>query len=275
MARHAPHAQRLRSWTGALAVLLATSASVAPEAALAAAIPFSGTLSVQLTPNRMLAGPIGPVSGAGTATLAGGGSFTLPAGAFATSTSTAPGIPTGASPNSIYLISRSLVGASEPGSFQAGGGPAGGFGGLMALGFEYAEELGIVPLTLVFGKAELFMQPIGGGLFFGSEMAFCLVGPCPVVTFADGWTTGAISIAPPTRTSSRLTAVGFDHRTAGGAGHIQLVTPFVVFDSSGSSSGFAAGIATLDLQFVPEPGVPSVLALAACAAAFRGARRRR
>ncbi len=81
------------------------------------------------------------------------------------------------------------------------------------------------------------------------------------------WTTGTVSARAPVGWvgTNSLVRKGSDQRTPSGAGNVQLVTPFVLRrtedrHASPPETGYQAGIAILDLQFVPEPS--AMLALA-------------
>ncbi len=65
------------------------------------------------------------------------------------------------------------------------------------------------------------------------------------------------SFALPSGTLTTVTVSGFDARTPGGLGLLRLVNPPTIFDFAGSEV-FPA-YATLDLQFVPEPGAALLL----------------
>lgn len=90
-----------------------------------------------------------------------------------------------------------------------------------------------------------------------------------------GWTTGVVSASassasPPTFWK----ASGFDARTAGGLGTVQLVTPYrITYSDSLGGTTSVTGIGELRLEFVPEPGAGAMLAFGALAAGWLGARR--
>jgi hypothetical protein len=75
------------------------------------------------------------------------------------------------------------------------------------------------------------------------------------------WTTGKVQITGvatsfPETQSTTLSQTGFDARTTGGLGMVQLVTPIRIFSNLGPDRG---GFAILALHFVPEPGQPLLL----------------
>jgi hypothetical protein len=67
------------------------------------------------------------------------------------------------------------------------------------------------------------------------------------------WTTGRVSVSAAGGSGfpTRLVRSGYDNRTPGGGGTIQMVTPRLTHWAAGSHWG---DIAVLRLQFVPEPG---------------------
>ena len=75
---------------------------------------------------------------------------------------------------------------------------------------------------------------------------------------------GALNGSPST-----VMGTGFDNRTAGGAGVLQLVSPTIV---GLGALGSLASLATLTLHIVPEP---ATALLVACGLAGLGALRRR
>ncbi len=145
---------------------------------------------------------------------------------------------------------------------------------------------------------ELPLSPIGGA-FGGSAFGrgSLVPGASPSVfdqtIWGVPWTTGTVTARAPLEAGGThsLVAKGTDQRTPQGLGHLQLVTPFVIRwtedrHAPPAVTGYQAGIAILDLQFVPEPaallllasGVPALAVLyrravgARCGASWRGAR---
>jgi hypothetical protein len=76
------------------------------------------------------------------------------------------------------------------------------------------------------------------------------------------WTTGSVTLTAtgrgPHKTIERRK--GFDSRTSGGAGKIQLVTPIITRWQQPASNFETGGIAILKLEFAPEPGAWAMLA---------------
>jgi hypothetical protein len=76
------------------------------------------------------------------------------------------------------------------------------------------------------------------------------------------WTTGSVTLTAtgrgPHKTVERRK--GFDARTAGGAGKIQLVTPIITRWTQPAAAWETGGIGILKLEFAPEPGAWAMLA---------------
>jgi hypothetical protein len=90
------------------------------------------------------------------------------------------------------------------------------------------------------------------------------------------WTAGLVALQGVATSysgtrSTTLSRSGFDARTAGGAGSLQLVTPIRIQASSGALD--RGGFAVLELQFAPEPDRLLLLGSGATVLALLGARR--
>lgn len=220
-------------------------------AALAAPIPFSGTLAVDL-------GAFGGYTamGVGVADVAPTGAFTLAGGELVLSTErTLPDFPS-------LPVRVRVIGANAPGTFAPGGGPAGGFG---------AE---FVPVS---GGAFVHFTATSGPPFFSLPLP--LLGNGGTLTFplfdlstpTGNWTTGAATrVFMDDGVLRTVTLAGSDARTVGGLGTIQLVTPVTVL---GLGALEEPVFATLTLTFVPEPG--DALLVAAGVAGITALGRRR
>jgi hypothetical protein len=127
------------------------------------------------------------------------------------------------------------------------------------------------------------LSPIGGA--FGGKASYraSLYPGSQTPTFFDvtlwgfPWTTGTVTARATDYPATSLVYKGTDQRTPGGAGNIQLVTPFVVRYTENRTpwTGYQVGVAIADLQFVPEPGALLMLAsgLTALAGLWRLSRR--
>jgi hypothetical protein len=132
------------------------------------------------------------------------------------------------------------------------------------------------------------LSPIGGA-FGGSAFGRGWIWPSGTTpNFFDQtlwgfpWTTGTVTARAPLELSGTTSLVfkGTDQRTPAGAGNLQLVTPFVIRWTEDRHApppvtGYQAGVAILDLQFVPEPSALLVLAsgMLALAGLFTHSRR--
>jgi len=84
--------------------------------------------------------------------------------------------------------------------------------------------------------------------------------PFVVVAHRFPWTTGTVTVTATVRGPANTFEVrkGFDNRTAGGIGTVQLVTPILtewLSQVAGSDLFETGGIGVMQIQFVPEPGV--------------------
>ena len=91
------------------------------------------------------------------------------------------------------------------------------------------------------------------------------------------WTTGTASVTATGRGPHKTLEVrkGFDLRTAGGGGTIQLVTPVLTHWLQPSANFETGGIGVLSFTFAPEPRVWLALAsgLSMLAVLYRARRR--
>ncbi len=138
----------------------------------------------------------------------------------------------------------------------------------MDLGLDISVQLGIVPLSPVFGSLPLPLHAgIPGTATASIDISANVLGVSVVGT---GWTTGTISasdqttgasIVPTATTATTFTAVGTNNLSVGG-GQITLVTPYVI-RLRGIVTENRAGYAVLTLNLVvPEPGLVHLVGLA-------------
>jgi hypothetical protein len=201
----------------------------------------------------------------------------------------------GAYPATIFF---SLM--NEAGSFTAGGGPGTGmltplpsapgfrasfsggpsqFGGTQRLLGQFLWKLA-PPLDHI----KAYYQPFSvlGGSFGGTDMGITggTAGFTRWTAWGFPWTTGAVTAMGTgfMGTPITLSAEGSDLRTPSGAGTLSLVTPHLVWRDRVLSLPTTGTpfVATLRLQFAPEPGATVLLlsGIAGLAALSRFARRR-
>jgi hypothetical protein len=241
--------------------LWAASAAGAP-------VPFSGTLSIDLTAGTPLS-----VSGSGVADVTLSGSsvtaLALPAGVFAgvatipLTPSASPAVALRASlsnPTLLLSAGRPPCDVATPALGCLGSGPLHGRAGLLGLlriGLLGTPASPLASLTLL-------AAPVGGA---GSAVASNTVVAASARLVGAGWTTGP-ALAFATHAGG---VVGTFARTGtANSAHIQVVTPFAVTTSVGPGS--QPGFAILDLVFVPEPSVPVLLGAGVALALGLGAR---
>ena len=227
-------------------------------ASAAGALPFAGTLHLELGTGFTISG-----TGQGVSTPARAG---IASGGFATTLTQLP-------PSEFVPITRIVLGSPAgltAASWGLGRGPGGGFGG-------DAPLLG----TARIGLLGVFTLPVPLAVV-GSEGATRTVSG-PAITVAlrgGGWTTGRVSYFNPDFATSPLRVrTGGDLRTPDGAGRLSLVSATVV--SFGVGSGFEDALfARLDLDYraepaagIPEPGALPLFGLGALAVRAGSARR--
>jgi hypothetical protein len=265
-----------RKFALVLASLLATAA--APRVAEAALLTLAGsTLTVSVGPVPPITVPQS-VAGVPVLVSSGGGSFTEPAGLFNTTAMLPPELFTGVPLiNGFTLVvsnlTKQIAQGAQPGSLASSFGihrAGGGLGGPGPLtGAAIVNVLGLfnlnVPLAPI-GYTDAYTSVSGGSIM--------------VTVFGTGWTTGDVTLTGvSTETPSgaplntvTFDALGFDNRTAGHRGVVQLVSPFKVISGA---TGNLPGYALQTLTFVPEPGTLVLLGAGVLGLVGYGLRRRR
>jgi hypothetical protein len=183
----------------------------------------------------------------------GAGSFTEPASIFTgsvmlptslfTGVALINGLTVGNLANGTKFINTAgAVAGSRPVNLLRGG--TGNLGGPGPLGgTAFVNVLGLFNLAIPLGV-------IGNT---GGTTAV-VAGTLAVTVQGTGWTTGVVTITNVTTGTPAVNTVinvGYDNRTPGHAGIIQLISPFHV---TTNAAGNLPGLATQTLTFVPEPG---------------------
>ena len=149
------------------------------------------------------------------------------------------------------------------------------FGGTMRLLGEYRTNRGIYIVSKSAGATPWNLQHIGAGastmggvVTAGLKYTTMIVRPWlnlgsygytprTATISAFPWTTGAVEVtASGGPQATALKRTGYDNRTPGGAGNVQMVSPALTLWNHASIGDYYPGsIATIKLTFVPEPAV--------------------
>ena len=235
-------------------------------AAQAVPLPFSATLTLQL---GIGGGTVLSASGAGVGDSAGaGGTASIPAGALPLQLTQPLSPPVLSLLYGFAVAGPAQVNMKAP--LKAGSNQALAFNGAIgAMGLnasayvlnKAAKAVGAIPLALL-------------GAATGVSTLSGLIGGVISSTFSHNryklgviTVSGGLAPGPPTV----FMATGFDARTLGGAGTLQLVTPAVY---SVGALGSIPILSTLSITYTPEPGTAILLA-AGVAALSAMARRHR
>ena len=249
----------------------------AAQAAPALDVPFTGTLTI-LRPDGLERGqePLS-IEGAGTASVVGN-ALVIPRGVFR-----ATGVAPFGAFGSVVDLSNA-TGTFSPGGASAPFSPVdgartdftcppqpfvrapcllgGGFGGGMAL---FASAM---PSLEAFGGGGTLLRPTTG-LTLGPQLASYVFG-APWTTrtaYVTGWTYLYSPYAEPdTPTTRRFTTTGTRSGPLGRGGRLSLVTPVAI-----GTLDFprVAGVARLEIEFMPEPGAVLLMGAALLVVAVR------
>lgn len=214
---------------GALAATIAAPAG-------AAIYPVNGTLGMEIgtLPAFSVTGTDSAARSDGTGLTA-----TAPEGMFQVNFSTA------LSPALLGLIGTAkVVGQNEPGSFTSNGGPLGGVGGPMGLNADLI--LGAFVITIP-------LDVVGAG---GTTTVSASGSLLHITVLGSPWQVTDTTVTGNFDGATVLTGDGFDNRTAAGRGTLQLVSPtrIKLFSGGFGLNAILPSVATLTLEYVPEPG---------------------
>jgi len=186
------------------------------------------------------------MTASGFVSVASDGSFFLPAGVFATTTTVTP----------LQTVSERV--ANIEFQFENGEGLFLGTmtpsGGMPLDGFAFVS----FQPTLGFSPLSLFLGPLGVG---GSTTGFVTNGSTTLTATVVGthFQTGQFvqyGITSQGSTFARTTVTGVDNRTPAGAGNLVLVVPSMITTREDGIFAESTPVTlTLDITFVPEPGL--------------------
>lgn len=218
----------------ALRLVVAVAMLGAGNAAHAAAVPFTATLSLRFIQTAPIT-----VSGSGAAIVNGssGGihvdSLQLPANAVQGTT-----IQPFTDPAAYPINGFQLTVGNAAGNFT-------GSGGLMPL-YGVAKICLFAPCAAAVANVSVPLSVVG------TSMSVAVAGAINLTIAGAPWTTGTVAIGTVTAMGSRHGPASGTSSTAAASGQLQFVTPIHISTNIGSSAIIPA-FATLTLHFVPEP----------------------
>jgi hypothetical protein len=249
-----------------LAVIVAFSAASSE----AATLPFSGTLAITFDSFQTLSS-----TGSSIGTSVGpGGAATIPAGMFSIGAVALVSPPRGG-----LLGGFAVCAAGLPGNTQLAAPPVNTCapapnGSLNAFSFNGTTGTGSPNASAYFTAtnfqtvAEIPLSVVG----VGGSLTFNVLGLATGTITGNPWQLGVVTVSGAVSgVTTVLTAAGFDNRSVGGTGTLQLVTPALFSLSGGQDS--TPTIATLTLNFVPEPGTALLLGSGIASLVVLGRRR--
>jgi hypothetical protein len=231
----------------------------APVTATAVPLSFTGALRIQIGTL-----PVITAAGSGVGDFAGaGGAASIPASVFSIHMTTSISPP-------ILVVDGFAAGArgqlSQSAPFASGTNKALTFGGVTGT-MELAASAYLLTGFLT-GSANaaagIKIGQIGFGCYPGNKQPLgnCGVGPAGLLMttmMVNPYQLGMVTVMGAFEgVPSTVVGTGFDNRTAGGQGVLQLISPAVV---SAPAFGSLATVATLTLTIVPEPATAILVAV--------------
>ena len=241
-------------------LLAAAAISLAASAAHAGALPFTASLSIQISTLQPIV-----LYGTGTAIANGSGggahinSLALAGSTFATAGLVVPVT----DPVAFPIAGIELTVQNGAGSFATAGGT---LGGVMPLpGVAKICLFGTCASPAANLSAPLSAVGVGGYQNIGAAVNLTVVGA--------PWTTGTAAAGTVTAMGMAYGPASATSSTFAPGGHLQLVTPFVIYSHVGASA-VVPSFATLTIDFVPEPATLLLLGGGVAALCLAGRARR-
>jgi len=242
---------------------------LAPSASRATSLAFQGTLTIELLHYGTYT-----FSGSGTGDSGGaGGPASIPAGSFVLDT--------------VQMVGPFYL--TDLGGICAGGIPlltpmtppscAPNAGGTLgAVSFDGTSGTGAPIASLYLGTTNTgnsFLEQPLSVLGVGGTVAGTTPTPATLSLTGNSWQLGTVTVDGVTSGGNPISnsATGFDARDANGVGTLQLVTG-AYFDIVAGTGETVPIVATLQLEFVPEPSTVILLGTGVAALALRGRRAR-
>jgi hypothetical protein len=241
-----------------VALVLGWSVCGGAGRAEAVALPFAGTLAIQVATYPAIG-----VSSTGIAVVNGSGAaghltgLAIGAGSFVANQVELPVT----DPLLFPIVGMRLTGSNQAGTFSGSGGA--GFGGAMALA-------GVMKLCTYPSPCSAAVTNLVVPLAVGAPGTALVTGAVNLTVVGAPWTTGTAVIG----TATQMGGVAPLSNTGAPSGSVTLVTPIFISTNTGALP-ILPTFGTLTLHFVPEPATLGLLAAGVLGLAAWGRKQRR